>query len=109
MAIQNAGRLQFQDLFEVVGVGAFTVDFPNSATGSGTNATALVTVPGAALGDIVMVGLGVDPVDAAVVGHVNAANSVELILLNNTAGAVNLASHKLRLVVLRVAAQYDIV
>jgi hypothetical protein len=36
MAIQKAGRLQFQDLFEVVGVGAFTVNFASAATGSGT-------------------------------------------------------------------------
>jgi hypothetical protein len=110
MAIQKAGRLQFQDLFEVVGVGAFTVDFGNAATGSGTFAgSGALTVPGAALGDIVLVGAGIDPIDSALVGHVTAANTVEVTLLNNTAGAVNLASQTLRIVVLRIADQYDIV
>jgi hypothetical protein len=110
MAIQKAGRLQFQDLFEVVGVGAFTVDFPDAATGSGTFAgSGALTVPGAALGDIVLVGAGIDVNDTALVGHVTAANTVEVTLLNNTTGARNLASQKLRVVVLRLADQYDIV
>lgn len=110
MAIQKAGRLQFQDLFEVVGVGAFTVNFGNAATGSGTFAgSGALTVPGAQLGDIVLVGNGVDVTDAALVGHVTAANTVEVTLLNNTAGAVDLAPQKLRVVVLRISPDYDVV
>lgn len=110
MAVQKAGRLQFQDLFEVVGVGAFTVDFGNAATGSGTFAVSgALTVAGAALGDIVLVGAGVDVVDSALVGHVTAANTVEVTLLNNTAGAVDLASQTLRVVVLRINPAYDVV
>jgi len=110
MAIQVAGRLQFQDLFEVVGAGSFNVDFANAATGSGTFAgSGALAVPGAALGDMVMVGAGIDTVDAVLVGHVTAANVVEVTLLNNTAGAVNLATQKLAIVVLRLAPQYDIV
>lgn len=108
MAIQKSGRLQFQDLFEVVGAGSFTVNFGNAATGSGTFAgSGALTVPGAALGDFVLVGAGVDVVDSALVGHVTSANTVEVTLLNNTAGAVDLASQTLRIVVLRMAAQYD--
>ncbi len=108
MAIQKAGRLQFQDLFEVVGAGRFTINFPNAATGSGTMAVSgALTVPGAALGDIVLpVGCGVDPVDAVVAGHVTGANTVELTLLNNTAGAVDLASADFTIVVLRLAPQF---
>lgn len=109
MAIQKSGRLQFQDLFEVIGAGAFTVDMGNAATGSGTFAVASVTVPGAALGDFVLVAAGVDVTDAALVGSVTSANTVEIVLLNNTAGAVNLASATYRVVVLRLAPQYDIV
>lgn len=108
MAIQKAGRLQFQDLFEVVGVGSFTVNFGDAATGSGTFAgSGALTVPGAALGDFVLVGAGVDVTDAALVGHVTSANTVEVTLLNNTAGAIDLASQTLRIVVLRMASQYD--
>ena len=47
--------------------------------------------------------------DAVIGGSVTSADTVELVLLNNTAGAVDLGSQKLRIVVLRVAAQYDIV
>jgi len=103
MAIQKAGRQQFQDLFEVVGVGAFTIDFANAATGLGTMAVSgALAVPGAALGDIVLCAPSVDPLDAVIAGHVTAANVVELTLLNNTAGAVDLASQAVRVVVLRI-------
>ncbi len=68
-------------------------DFGNAAVGSGTFASVDITVPGVALGDIVGgIAVGVDTVDAAIVGAVTAANTVTLTLLNNTAGAVDLAS-----------------
>ena len=110
MAIQKAGRLQFQDLFEVVGVGSYTVNFASALTGSGTFAgSGALTVPGASLGDIVLVGPGIDVIDSALVGSVTSANTVEVTLLNNTAGAVDLASQTLRIVVLRITSQYDFV
>lgn len=75
-------------------------NFANAATGSGTSATLTYTVPGVAVGDIVMgIAVGVDQVGAAISGYVNAANSVTLVLLNNTAGAVDLASTTCRFVV----------
>jgi hypothetical protein len=80
------------------------VDFANAATGSGTCASADVTVPGVALGDIVMgISAGVDTVDTVIGGAVTAANTVTLTVLNNTAGAVNLASTTLKFVVARPA------
>ena len=80
-----------------------TLDLANAATGSGTFASSDVTVPGVALGDIVMgVSLGVDTVDAAVIGAVTAADTVTVTLLNNTAGAVNLASTTVRILVGRI-------
>lgn len=109
MAIQKAGAAQFQDIFTVVGAGSFTIDMGNAATGSGTFAVSQITVPGAALGDFVLVAPGVDVVDTAVVANVTAANTVDVVLLNNTAGAVNLASAKYRVVVLRLNEQYDVV
>lgn len=109
MAIQKFGRLQFQDLFEVIGAGKFTIDFGNAATGSGTFAVASVTVAGAALGDIVLVGAGIDVIDAALVGAVTSANTVEIVLLNNTAGAVDLGSAGYPVVVLRLNPHYAIV
>lgn len=110
MAIQKAGRLQFQDVFTVVGVGRFTVDFSNAATGSGTFAgSGALTVPDAQFGDIVMVGPAVDVIDGGIVGSVTGAGVVELTLLNNTAGAIDLASQAIVVVVLRLNSAYAVV
>jgi hypothetical protein len=98
------GRSQFQGLFSEMWAVSETVDFANAATGSGTFASADVTVPGVALGDIVMgISAGVDTVDTVIGGAVTAANTVTLTVLNNTAGAVNLASTTLKFVVGRPA------
>lgn len=88
------GAKQFQGAFsEMWFVTEDALNFANAATGSGTFASVDVTVPGVALGDIVLgVSVGVDTVDAVVAGAVTAANTVTLTLLNNTAGAVDLAS-----------------
>jgi hypothetical protein len=103
MAVSK-GRSQFQGLFSEMWAVSETVDFANAATGSGTFASADVTVPGVALGDIVMgISAGVDTVDTVIGGAVTAANTVTLTVLNNTAGAVNLASTTLKFVVARPA------
>ena len=108
MAIQKSGRLQFQDLFEVVGVGKFNVaNFASAATGSGTfAASGSLSVPGAALGDFVLVSPSIDPTDGVFAGHVVAADTVDITLLNNTAGTLDFGSVDLTVVVLRVSAQY---
>jgi hypothetical protein len=100
-----AKRMQFQDLVESVIVSTAALDIGNAATGSGTFASSDVTVTGAALGDLVLVSLGIDTVDAVVAGAVTAADTVTVTLLNNTAGAVNLASATCRIVVLKLSAQ----
>lgn len=51
-----------------------------------------VTVEGAALGDFVLASLSLDVADLSIVGAVTAADTVTLQLLNNTGGAVDLAS-----------------
>ena len=88
------GKEQFQGLFEEMwAVKDDALDFANAATGSGTFASVDVTVPGVAVGDCVFgISVEVDTVDTAIVGAVTAANTVTLTLLNNTTGAVNLAS-----------------
>lgn len=100
----NQNRFQFSAVFSEVICYQGTLDLANAATGSGTFASSDVTISGAALGDFVLVSLGVDTVDAAVVGAVTAANTVTVTLLNNTAGAVNLASTTARIVVLKPSA-----
>jgi hypothetical protein len=104
MATTNK-RAQFQDVFSNVLCYQGTLDLGNAATGSGTFASADVTVTGAALGDMVLVSLGVDTVDAVVAGAVTAANTVTVTLLNNTAGAVDLASTTVKILVLQPNSQ----
>ena len=101
--VQKGGRT-FRAVFKDVITYQGTLDLGDAATGSGTFASSDVTVKGAELGDFVIVSLGVDTVDAAVVGAVTAANTVTVTLLNNTAGAVNLASTTVRIAVLKPAA-----
>lgn len=88
------GSKQFQGAFSELWLCTeTTLDFAAAATGSGTFASVDLTVPGVALGDVVFgVSVGVDTVDAVIGGAVTAANVVTLTLLNNTAGAVDLAS-----------------
>ena len=100
MATVIQSKQQLQGLFNEMWAVKETVDFGNAATGSGTFATADVTVPNVALGDIVMgVSAGVDTVDAVIAGAVTAANTVTLTLMNNTAGAVDLASTTVKFLV----------
>jgi hypothetical protein len=102
MATQRARR-QFAAVFDDVITYQGTLDLASALTGSGTFASSDVTVTGAAMGDFVLVSMGVDTVDAVVAGAVTAANTVTVTLLNNTAGAVNLASTTVRIVVLKPA------
>ena len=93
MATVIQSKQQFQGLFNEMWAVTETVNFGDAATGSGTFASVDVTVPNVALGDVVLgISVGVDTVDAGIVGAVTAANTVTLTLLNNTAGAVDLAS-----------------
>lgn len=97
------GNKQFQGAFkEMWFVTNTALDFGNAATGSGTFASVDVAVPGVALGDIVMgISVGVDTVDAVIGGAVTAAGVVTLTLLNNSAGAIDLASTTGKFVVAR--------
>jgi len=100
MATVHQGTKQFPGVFNEFWLVKETVDFANAATGSGTFASVDVTVPGVALGDAVgFISTGVDTVDAVIAGAVTAANVATLTLLNNTAGAVDLASTTVKFVV----------
>lgn len=100
MATVYQGKKQFAGVFDELWCVTDTVNFANAATGSGTFASADVTVPGVALGDMVMgISAGVDTVDGVIGGAVTAANTVTLTLLNNSAGAIDLASTTLKFVV----------
>lgn len=98
--IQQEGG-QFSEMWLVT---ESACNFGNAATGSGTFASLDITVPGVALGDLVLcVSVGVDTVDAVIWGAVTAANTVTLTLLNNSAGAIDLASTTCKFIVGRPA------
>ena len=67
-------------------------------------ASADVTVRGAALGDFVLVSLGVDTVDTTVTAKVTAANTVTVTVHNGTTDAVDLASTTVYIAVLKPSA-----
>lgn len=95
------GSKQMQGMFDELWlVKDDACNFGNAAVGSGTFASLDITVPGVALGDVVYgISVGVDTVDAVIGGAVTAANTVTLTLMNNSAGAVDLASTTCRFIV----------
>lgn len=100
MATVFQGKQQLQGIFNEMWAVTETVDFANAATGSGTFASVDVTVPNVALGDMLLgVSVGVDTIDGVIYGAVTAANTVTLTLLNNSAGAINLASTTCKFIV----------
>ena len=100
MAIVQQGVKSLQGAFSELWLVRETVDFANAATGSGTFASVDITVPGVAMGDVVFgISAGVDTIDAVIGGAVTLANIVTLTLLNNSAGAIDLASTTLKFVV----------
>lgn len=104
MATVIQGTQQFRGAFKEMWLVTETVNFGNAATGSGTFASVDVTVPNVALGDmLVAVSVGVDTIDGVIYGAVTAANVVTLTLLNNSAGAIDLASTTCKFVVGRPA------
>jgi len=102
MATVIQGTQQFQGAFKEMWLVKETVDFGNAATGLGTFASVNVTVPNVALGDVVFgIGLGVDTIDGVIGGAVTEAGVVTLTLLNNSAGAIDLASTTCKFIVAR--------
>jgi len=94
---------QFQGVFRTIFSGKVTFDISNAATGSGTFGSATASVPGAAIGDFVLLAnvAAATTAGAPIFGEVSAANTVRAVLLNNSAGAVDQASALYSVVVLR--------
>ena len=96
----RAGNDQFRGLYTNTWLVRATLDADSLDDGAGDNDT--VTVPGVALGDMVLsASLAVDVAGLIVTAYVSAANTVSIRFQNETGGSVNLASSTLRLVVVR--------
>ena len=103
----KSGRRQFADVFGEVITYQGTLDLGPAGDNDGTGAafaSSDVTVTGAALGDFVLVSLGVDTVDLTLSAAVTAADVVTVTVNNPTIDAVNLASTTVRIAVLKPAA-----
>jgi len=96
----RAGNDQFRGLYTNTFLVRATLDADDLSDGAGDTDT--VTVPGVALGDMVLsASLAVDVAGLIVTAYVSAANTVSIRFQNETGGSVNLASSTLRLVVVR--------
>ena len=63
-----------------------------SSIADGNEEALEITVTGAALGDFVLSSLSVDMLDCVLRGAVTAADTVTLVIANNTGGAIDIAS-----------------
>lgn len=95
-------RRQFQDAFPEVFIATASVADPASlADGAGVSTT--VTVPGVALGDVVLgVSASVSTQGMLLEGNVTATDTVIVRLQNESGGAIDLAAYTLKVVVVRV-------
>jgi hypothetical protein len=96
--VSRRGNDQFRGLFTDTWDVVCTLDTALIATTA--TATDTVTVPGVALGDMV-IGMSVGVSEAGLVrrAYVSAANTVTIVSYNPTAGDVNLASTTLQLII----------
>lgn len=99
--VSRQGNDQFRGLFSDTWEVSCTLDA--GAVGAGATDTDTVTVPGVALGDMV-IGFSHGVSEAGLVkrAYVSAANTVTIVTYNPTAGSVNLASTTLTLIIGRV-------
>lgn len=99
--VTERGTKQFQGMFQDMWKVTCTLDAGSLADGAGETDT--ITVPGVALGDIVLgASFSVDEAGLSVTGYVSAANTVSLRVQNESGGTVDLASATVRVVVGRL-------
>ena len=96
------GSKQLRGLFSEFWVVKATLDVGSLADAAGETET--ISVPGVALGDMVLgISFGVDLVDMTVTGYVQAANAVELRVQNESGAAPDLASTTIKILIGRPA------
>lgn len=96
----RAGNDQFRGLFSNTWLVRATLDAGSLDDGAGETDT--VTVPGVALGDMVLgASFSVDEAGLTITGYVSAANTVSLRIQNESGGTVDLASATIRLAIAR--------
>jgi hypothetical protein len=93
-----ANKFQFQGLFSHLFTHVGTLDVASLVDAAG--ATSSVTVPGVALGDMVLAfSFGVSLQGMTVTAYVSAADTVSIRVQNESAGTIDLASTTIRVLV----------
>ena len=99
--VSRRGTDQFRGLFSDTWAVRATLDAGSLVDGAGE--TDDVTIPGVALGDMVIgASLGVDLVGLTVTGYVSAANTVKFRVQNESGSTVDLASATMKIVIVRM-------
>lgn len=104
MAITNVvfagrGRKQFQGVFETV-LEIEALYNPPSVNSNSFQSESISAV-GVALGDFVFVSFEADLQELTLSGHIDAADSISIHLVNHTAGAIDLPENQLHVIILR--------
>ena len=100
--VTRQGNDQFRGIFSDTWSVVCTLNADSLDDGAGTSDT--ITVPGVALGDIVIgFSFGVSLAGLTVTGYVSAADTVTLRIQNESTATVDLASTTVRVVVGRLA------
>jgi hypothetical protein len=95
------GNDQFRGLFSDTWSVTCTLDVGSLVDGAGTSDT--ITIPGVALGDIVLgISFGVSLAGLTVTGYVSAADTVTLRIQNESTATVDLASTTVDVIVARM-------
>lgn len=96
--VSRRGNDQFRGLFSDTWEVLCTLDA--GSVSAGATDTDTITVPGVALGDMVIgFSMGVSEAGLVKRAYVSAANTVTIVTYNPTAGSVNLASTTVQLVI----------
>jgi hypothetical protein len=99
--VSRRGNDQFRGLFSDTWAVTCTLNAGSLVDGAGE--TDDITVPGVALGDMVLgASLGVDLVGLIVSGYVSAANTVKFRIQNESGSTADLASTTMRIVIARM-------
>lgn len=99
--VSRRGNDQFRGIFSDTWVVTATLDSGNLIDQAGANDN--VTVPGVALGDMILgFSFGVDLAGMTVTAYINAADTVTIRVQNESGGTINLASTTIRLVIARM-------
>lgn len=104
MTVGTKSPYQFQGLFDAIPF-KLTTDVASLVDGAG--ATQTLAVPGAELGDFVLVAPTLDAQDITITAYVDSADSVQVRFQNESTATVDLASQTINGIVLKPKGPFE--